>query len=402
LQVSNNYFVAGGSDRYFMELSQAQRAIGHTVIPFAPDDERNDPSEFSRYFPDALQVENPRVSDAIRYVYSSAAKNSLKRLLENTTIDVAHLHIYYGRLTASILPILKSRKIPVVQTVHDFKLLCAVYSCLRNGKICEECGGKGFWKAALYRCNRGSLPRSVASTIESYVSKSLGSHTAIDRYIAVSDFQRERLIEVGVCSADRISTIHNFVDAEKYVPATGPGSYACYFGRIEKLKGIATLVECMRQLPDIQLKLVGSGTYLAECRTKLRAENISNVELCGFQSGEALADIIRGAFCTVVPTEAYENCPMAVLESMAYARPVIGTAIGGIPELVSDGDDGLLIPVADEDSMASAICRLAYDQDLSIRMGNAGRAKIEAKFNAATHLKKINLIYEDLIGNFTE
>jgi glycosyltransferase involved in cell wall biosynthesis len=397
LQVSNNHFVAGGSDRYYMELSQALKAQGIDVVPFAPADERNDGSNWSDFFPEAPRADVPRVRDVFRFLYSTAARDSLRRLLQQANIDLAHLHIYYGRITASIIPVLKDAGIPIVQTVHDFKLLCPVYSCLRHGDICEACHGRHFWKAALHRCNRSSVLRSVASATESYISKSLGSHSDVDHFIAVSEFQRSRLIENGICPSSDITTIHNFVNPDQYRPASGAGTYACYFGRVEKLKGIETLIEAMGRIPHVQLRIVGDGESRRQCEALVLANRVGNVRFSGFQSGSELADLVRGSFCTILPTEAYENCPMSVLESFAYARPVVGTDIGGIPELVDDGHDGYVVPIADPDALAERIGELASDRERAVSMGRAGREKIERQFNQEVHLSKVRAIYKRVI-----
>jgi glycosyltransferase involved in cell wall biosynthesis len=394
LQVSNNHFISGGSDRYYMELSKALTALGTEVIPFAPADPRNEKSPWSAFFPAAPRPEVPRARDALRFVYSKAARESLKRLLKATNIQLAHLHIYYGKLTASILPVLKDAGVPIVQTAHDFKLVCPVYSCLRHGHICEACHGRQFWRAAVNRCNRKSVSRSLASAAESYVSKRLGSHSGVDHFIAVSEFQRRRLIANNICDSSKITTIHNFVDFNESSPASGAGSYACYFGRVEKLKGIGTLIEAMRRIPDVKLKIVGDGAYRAECEAIIAAKNISNVEISGFQAGSRLEDAVRGSFCTILPTEAYENCPMSVLESFAYARPVIGTDIGGIPELIDDGHDGYVVPVANPEALSAAIFALATDRGKALSMGRAGRQKVEQKFSMDAHLRQIQSIYE--------
>jgi glycosyltransferase involved in cell wall biosynthesis len=398
LQVSNNYFISGGSDRYFFELSRSLSGQGMTVIPFAADDPRNEPSDWSSYFPPALRADKAAASDAVRYVYSAAAKRSLKRLLDVADIRLAHCHIYYGRITASILPVLKSAGIPVVQTLHEYKLICPVYTCLKHDRVCEACHGRHFWKATVGRCKNGSIPRSLASTAEAYAAKFLGSHSGIDHFISVSEFLRERMIENEICEPSRITTIHNFVDAERYEPATGDGNYVCYFGRVEKLKGLDTLIESMRRLPDVELKIVGDGSYRRTCEQILAAGGIRNIELVGPKSGNELADLVRGSLCTVLPAEWYENCPMSVLESLAYARPVIGTAIGGIPELIEDGTDGFIVPVADSEALAEAISRLASDTVLATSMGRSGRKKIENEFGRENHLKKIRSIYDQVLN----
>ena len=398
LQVSNNHFVAGGSDRYYLELSSALRSGGHDVLNFAAKDARNQSSPWQDYFPDAPLIENASPGDFGRYLYSRAARRELRRLLQQEQVDVAHLHIYYGRLTGSIFAPFKEREIPVVQTLHEYKLICAVYTCMRDGQTCEDCNGRAFWKAARYRCNRGSVTRSVASSLESYVGKSLGSHDGVDHFITVSDFQRGRLLANEICAPEKVTTVHNFVDPDVLQPEAEPGRYVLYFGRLEKLKGLDTLLDAMSRIPDVKLKIVGDGSYSDACAQKITSLALNNVELCGFQSGDTLLSTLRGASCTVIPSEWYENCPMSVLESLALAKPVVGTDIGGIPELVDDGNDGLVVPVADAHALANALEMLAKDSARCRQMGEAGRRKIQQRFSPAVHVAQIQSVYDSVQG----
>lgn len=396
LQVSNNHFIAGGSDRYYFELSDALRASGVAVSNFAARDVRNLPSDCSDFFPKAPAIEQARASDFPRYVFSRAAQAALRRLLATRRIDLAHLHIYYGRLTASILKPLREAGVPIIQTLHEYKLICAAYTCERNGMSCEECGGRRFWKAVQHRCKQGSLARSAAASAESYISKRLGSHDLIDHFITVSDFQRARLLANDVCDADRVTTIHNFVDPERLVPQTDPGSYVLYFGRIERLKGIDTLLDAMAELPAVNLRIVGDGGYRQGCAERIRMLGLKNVEMLEFQEGEELLQTIRNATCTVLPAEWYENCPMSVLESLALGKPVIGTDIGGIPELIDDGVDGLVVPVSNAGALSEAIGSLAENSAMTRQMGEAAREKIESRFSPAAHLQSVRQIYEQV------
>ena len=394
LQVSNNHFVAGGSDRYYFELTKALRNSGCSVDEFAARDSRNEESEVAGFFPEAAVIEDARARDLPRYLYSRSARLSLCRLIRERPVDIAHLHIFYGRLTASILRPLVDSGIPIVQTLHEYKLICAVYTCQRSGQSCEACGGSKYWNAVRYRCNRGSLVRSLASSVESYVSKALGTHDAVDHYIAVSHFQRQRMLANKICAPDQISTIHNFVDPEALRPNSEAGRYALYFGRLEKLKGMDTLLAAAKRIPDVTLKIVGSGAYRLACEAHIRNDGLDNVELIDFLDGEQLFDTIRGSFCTVLPAEWYENCPMSVLESLALGKAVIGTDIGGIPELIIDGEDGFVVPVRDSAALANAIERLAGDAKLAKAMGEAGRAKIEQQFSPAAHVAQVRAVYE--------
>ena len=202
-------------------------------------------------------------------------------LLRDEKPDLAHLHIYYGKLTASILAPLKKAGIPIVQTLHEYKLICPVYTLISNGQICEACQGHRFYRALPRRCNRGSLARTALSVAESYVSRWAGALSDIDHFIAVSDFVRNKVIEHGVLP-EKITKVYNFVDISGVIQNTEPGNYLLYFGRLEKIKGIFTLLDAIAPLKHVPLKLVGDGNAHAEIKAYIQEKELSHVEMLGF------------------------------------------------------------------------------------------------------------------------
>ena len=217
VNAGQNYHIRGGSERYQFALAQLLHHYGHQVIPFAAEHPKNEITPWSKYFPRRIDFEQPSPKDLLEFVYSRSAALSMESLLCDHQIDLAHLHIYYGQLTTSILSPLKKADVPIVQTLHEYKIVCPVYTLLSDNNICQACNGHAFWQATLKRCNRGSLSRSILSTVESSVSRMLGSVSKIDHFIAVSDFQREKLIELGLL-ADKVTTVHNFIDTSDYQP----------------------------------------------------------------------------------------------------------------------------------------------------------------------------------------
>ena len=328
LNVSQNHHVRGGSDRYFFTLAELLRKHGHRVIPFTAANPNNEPSEWERYFPRGADFEHPGAGDLLRFLYSHDAVKSIRQLLTDTDINLAHFHIYYGKLTASILEVLKKDDIPLIQTLHEYKLTCPVYSHLSNDEICEACEGKHFWRALPKRCNRGSLARTALSVTESYVSKMLGAVKKFDHFISVSHFLRKKMISHGI-PEDKISTVHNFVDVSDITPNFSAGDYVLYFGRVHRSKGILTLIEAAVPLRDVPIYIVGDGEAMPEIRGTIEQNGCEHIHLLGFKQGDELRELILNSRCTVLPSEWYENCPMSVLESYAYGKPVIGADIGG-------------------------------------------------------------------------
>ena len=319
LNVSQNYHVRGGSDRYFFTLAELLQKHGHRVVPFTAANPNNEPSEWEGYFPRGADFEHPGAGDLLRFLYSHDAVKSIRQLLKDTDIDLAHFHIYYGKLTASILEVLKGDGIPLIQTLHEYKLTCPVYSHLSNDEICEACEGKHFWRALPKRCNRGSLARTALSVTESYISKMLGAVKKFDHFISVSHFLRKKMISHGI-PEDKISTVHNFVDVSDITPNFSGGDYILYFGRVHRSKGILTLIKAAVPLTDVPIYIVGDGEAMPEVQRIIEKNGCKHIHLLGFKQGDELRELIRNSLCTVLPSEWYENCPMSVLESYAYGK----------------------------------------------------------------------------------
>ncbi len=393
LNVSQNHYVRGGSDRYFFTMGELLQKHGHKVIPFTAASPKNEPTEWAPYFPRAADFDNPGPIDLLRFLYSRDAVKSIHKLLNKTNIDIAHFHIYYGKLTASILGSLKNAGIPLIQTLHEYKLTCPVYSHLSNDEICEDCEGKHFWRALPKKCNRGSLARTALSVTESYVSRLLGCVDKFDHFISVSHFLRKKMIQYGI-PEEKISTVHNFTDVSDITPNFSVGEYILYFGRVHRSKGILTLIEAAAPLKEVPLYIVGDGEAMPEVQRIVEQNECDHIHLLGFKQGDELQELILNSICTVLPSEWYENCPMSVLESFAYGKPVIGADIGGIPELVIDGVDGFLVPSAGTEALREKLLWVFEHKDEAAEMGKTGRKKMETEFNADIHYQKIFNIYE--------
>jgi len=395
LNVGQNFHVRGGSDSYLLALGELLEAEGHRVIPFAARSERNAPSPWAEYFPIGADLEHPRAVDLVRYLYSPAAARALDRLLSAVPIDLAHLHIYYGKLTSAILAPLKKRGIPVVQTLHEYKLICPVYTLVSNGRICEACQGHQFWRALPRRCNRDSFARTALSVMEASVSRLGGAWERVDHFIAVSEFQRGKMIQFGLEPA-RISTVPNFIDARQYAVADTPGEYALYLGRLERIKGLETLLAAAIRQPTLPLVIVGDGPLRGMLEQRLREPALGHVRLAGFLTGAALREAVRGSRCVVLPSEWYETFGLVLLEAFAAGRPVIASRIGGIPEVVREGDDGLLFPPGSVDDLAQALGWMQDHGADAAEMGRRGRRKVEEVFAPGLHYQRLLAIYRGL------
>ncbi len=391
LQISHRHHIAGGSDAVFFATCDLLRSAGHQVIPFCMSDPANQPTHWSEHFPEGADTSAPVWSDALRYFYNRDAREKLDRLLAGAgPVDVAHLHIYHGKQTPAILPVLRRHGIPVVQTLHEYKLACPVYTLERNGQPCELCVTGSALNALRHRCKDGSVLRSLVMLSEMATSRLLGDIRLVDRFICVSDFQRHIMKRAGV-PARKLLTLHNFLDLSGARPAPDHGGYYLYFGRIEALKGISTLIDAFA---DGTRRLVVAGTGSLAAEVENRAAQSRHIDYRGFLSGRPLAELIAKAKAVIVPSQWYENCPMSILEAKAHGRPVIAAEIGGIPELVQSGQDGFLFEPGNVASLVSALDR--FEGSDHAAMAAAARTDAEQRFSAAGHLEKLLELYTSL------
>lgn len=393
VNVGQNYHLRGGSDKYMFALESLLQQHGHEVIPFASHQADNADTPWSVYFPPEVDFQRPGPLDILRYIYSRPAGNAMRRLVREQNINIAHLHIYYGQLTASILSPLKQAGVPIVQTLHEYKTVCPTYSLYAQGAVCEACNGRDFWQAAVRRCNKGSLPRSVLSATEAYVSRSLGAVDKIDHFIAVSEFLKQKVISLGL-PQEKVTTVHNFIDRTGIKPATSPGSYLLYFGRLERVKGIFTLLDAVTPLCDIPLLIVGDGKERKALKAVIEQRGLDHVKLLGFKRGQELVDLIQGSICTIAPSEWYETFGLNLVESFASGRPVIASAIGGMTEVVTDGDDGFLVQPGDVLELRERLLWMASHPNEALDMGHRGYIKIESQFSPEQHYEKIMAVYK--------
>jgi glycosyltransferase involved in cell wall biosynthesis len=381
----------------FLDTCALLQRHGHTVIPFVAQHPENAASVYADYFPVAADFDNAGAGDLLRYIYSRPAAQAIRRLIREHKPDVAHLHIYYGKLTASILPVLKAEGVPVVHTMHEYRQISPNYTLVHNDRIDEGCCGMHAWRAAVRRFNRGSLSRSALATIEWYVSRMIGSQRRIDRFIAISDFQKRKVAAHGVPD-EKITRVYNFVEPGDVLArktASGHGDYFLYFGRIERIKGVFTLADAAQGLPEITVKIVGDGVAKAELAKYVKNKQISNVELVGFKQGDELKQLIRDSLATVLPAEWYEPFGLTVLESFAQERPVIASRIGALPELIADGTDGLLFDPGDADALRIQMQSLASDPERANAMGKAGRVKLLERFTPEAHYHELLRVYRE-------
>ncbi len=353
LQINNYNFLKGGSERVYQVTIELLKSHGHDVRYFSVANQEN--IELCEGF--AVETANwkerkgfiGRLKGMQDFIYNSKVAKELDAYLQEFHPDVAHLHIFYGGLSNAVIDVLKKHHIPMVQSVHEYRLLCPAYTCLdSNLDICEECAAKSLAFSCIQKkCVKGSLAISGIAAFECFVRDHFYSYQKnIDAFIMVSRFINDLHIKYYPQISSKCYQIYNSVDINSYekyvVPAENKEKYYLYLGRLSYEKGIKTLIDVFAQNPSLKLKIAGTGPIEDDLKKSVFQLGLTNVEFLGFLSGEKLLQTIASAYFTVVPSEWYENNPLSIIESLALGTPVIGSNIGGIPELIKDGYNGYL------------------------------------------------------------
>jgi len=402
LAVNKYHYLKGGAERYYFELSRMLEDRGHEVVPFSMEDPENEPSAYSEHFVspsgfDKLRGFRDRIRAAARVVYSLEARRKIEALAERTSPDVAHLHNIAHQLSPSILYGLEARGVPVVQTLHDYKLVCPNYQMFVDGAVCERCLGGRYYRAVVHRCMHESVAQSLNVCAEAYVHAVLGTYRRlVDLFVAPSRSLRDRMIAHGV-EPSRIVHVPHAISLEGYEPAYDSGDHAAYIGRLATGKGADVVLRAAARARGVRFVIAGTGPLGDELEARAAHMGLDNVEFLGYVTGERLRSAFSDALCVIMPSECYENSPMTVFESFAFGKPVVGASIGGIPELVVDGETGLLFEPGDGVGLAERVTELAADRRRAGEMGRAARAKLERDHSPELHCDRILEIYERVI-----
>lgn len=400
LSINNYHYFRGGAETVFLEHGRLLEHHGWSVVPFAMHHPRNLPTPWSEYFVDEIEFGSAyspleKARRAGRVIYSWQARERLGKLLDVVRPAVCHAHNIYHHISPSILGLLARRGVPVVLTLHDLKIACPAYNMLASDGICERCRGGRLYNVVTQRCIKQSPVLSSVVLAEAVLHRMLGSYTRnVSRFVVPSRFYIGKLIEWG-WPAERFCHVPNFVDVKDYKPRVHPGDRFLYFGRLSREKGIQTLLASAARA-RVALTIVGTGPDL-EFLQRTADTLGTDVKFRGFLTGTALHDAIREARAVVLPSEWYENAPMSVLEAYALGKPVIGARIGGIPELVQEGQTGLLFASGNIEALADALGQLQSMPDAQLAgMGQAGRDWIASEFSSERYLDRILALYRGL------
>lgn len=398
LLVNKFHWNKGGSEKYYFELGQLLKQHGHEVAYFSMEDEKNIITGDKEYFVPKFDLNNSSKLSALNVIYNRKNKKIMEKVLDDFKPDIVHLNNFQRQLSASIINPIKKRNIPIVFTAHDVQAICPAITMLDGqGHVCSKCMGGKYLNCFKKKCNKNSTMKSLLGTIEGYYYRLKKIYSKkIDYIITPSEFYKEKFVNDGI-SSKKIEAIHNSIDVNLYNIETNDEGYALYFGRLSKEKGILNLIESFSKLETGKLYIAGEGPEKENITKFIQNNKLQDrIKLLGFLNSEQMKEKISKCKFVVVPSIWYENCPYSVLETLAIGKPVIGSNMGGIPELVNDGENGYIYKFDDINELSEKMNKLFTDDKLVTKFSKKSKQLAIESYNKEEYYKKLMKIYKKI------
>jgi len=383
LLVHNAYQRPGGEDVVFAQEAQMLKNAGHEVILYQRSN-----WDVERY--QGLR----KISLAKGTIWASDSRRDFLGLLQREKPDVVHVHNTFMMISPSIYSACGEVGVPVVQTLHNYRLLCPGATLFREGKVCEECVGHSFLPSVIHGCYHDSRSTTAVVAIMLTTHRQRGTYqNEVTSYVALTEFSRRKFIEGGL-PAEKIFVKPNFVDPDPGA-RTSDGEYALFVGRLSPEKRVSTVLAAWKRLPKaIPIKVIGGGPDKAQLEAQAAKDGLDNVEFLGQLPREQTLAAINNARFLVFSSEWYENFPVTIAEAFACSTPVVASNMGAMQEIVSDGRTGLFFASGDPEDLAQRVL-WAWNHPNEIRaMGSEARREYESKYTAAKNYPQLMEIYE--------
>ncbi|WP_040207146.1 glycosyltransferase family 4 protein [Neobacillus jeddahensis] len=382
LIVHNYYQIPGGEDTVVVNEKSLLIENGHNVYLYTRHN-------------DEIKVKNTlrKILLPFETVFSIKTYRDIKRIIKEKRIDVVHIHNTLPLISPSVYYAAKKCKVRVIQTVHNFRLVCPAATLTRNGSICEDCINNGLGNAIKNKCYRNSLLQTLVSTFNLWIHRNLKTYQKVDGYITLTDFNKQKLSTV--IPKEKIfikpNTIGNFNTTNKRITE----DYFLFLGRIDELKGINVLMEAWKDIKESKLVIVGKGPLENDIKKFIEENNIKNIDLIGFKSKEEVMKIINYAKAIIVPSQWYEGFPMTIVESFSLGVPVIGGDIGNLSSIIEHEKNGLLFKYNDYLDLRRKINTLLNNNSLIKVLSKGAKETFEQKYNSKLNYKQLVGIYNE-------
>lgn len=404
--VNYRYFISGGPERYYFNIKEILECEGHEVIPFSIKSSRNLQSDYEQYFLDIVDDEvyfaqakkslKVVLKSFTRMFYSFEAKNKFKRLLQDTKPDLVYIMQYHNKISPSIIDAAKSLNIPVVHRISDFQYMCPNALFYNDVKgVCEDCLKGKRLSCVKYKCVLNSAVYSFIKMAAKGLHDIMGVHKKVDSFVVPSSFTLGKLHEYGI-PMEKLNHIPTFFNLKEVNPEVEYKPFMLFVGRIEKQKGLMTLVKAFEGT-DYNLKIIGFSNdgYEDGLKDYLKGKK-HNIEFLGRMSFNEIVPYLKSCLCTTVPSEWYDNFPNVILESFAYKKAVVATDFGSLPELVYNNVTGLTFKYANVEDFRSKIKYMFTHVDEAKKMGEEAYRLIETKYSPKTHYNNLIKLLEKL------
>ncbi len=405
--VNYRYFVSGGPERYYFNVKELLERHGHKVIPFSIKNSRNLPTEYEQYFLDSTDDEvyfaqsKKKLSTIIptftRMFYSRSAAKKFGKLLDDTKPDLVYIMQYHNKISPSIIYAAKKRGLPVVHRISDFQYMCPNALFYNDVKgVCEDCLQGKKLSCVKYRCVHGSRFYSFIKLMAKQLHDNLHVTRKIDDFIVPSSFTLEKLKQYGIKDS-KLHHIPTYFNQREISPNVSYGDFALFIGRIERQKGLLTLIKAFVGT-DRKLKIIGFSNdgYDEELKEYLKDKK-HNIEFLGRMEFDSIVSYLKGCLFTVVPSEWYDNFPNVILESFAYKKGVIATDFGSLPELVVNGKTGLTFSYGDVEALKEKVNKLFSQPSYAEQLGEGAYKSLEDNYLAEKHYESIINVFSRLI-----
>jgi glycosyltransferase involved in cell wall biosynthesis len=384
--VHNSYQQPGGEDVVFAAECKLLEEHGHTVIPYRRSNHELGSVSGLR-----------RLTIPAEMISSGNSRREIQDLLRKERPDLVHVHNTFMMVSPSVYQACQELGIPVLQTLHNFRLLCPAWTLSRKGRVCEECVDHGLWRSVLHGCYRDSRLMTASVALMLQVHRERGTWTnAVDGYIALSEFARRKFVDAGLPAA-KVHVKPNFVRQDPG-ERDSPGHYALFVGRLSPEKGVATLLPAWERLNhSIPLVVVGDGPERQSLESDAAGRGLSSIKFRGWLSNEETRLAMKRAAFMVVPSLWYEGFPMIIAEAFACGTPVLCSRLGTLEEVVADQRTGLHFSHGDAADLAAKVEWMWTHRSQVSEMGEAARREYESRYTAETNYGLLMRIYEHTI-----
>lgn len=401
LLINKYHFPKAGAETCYFNTAKILEKNGHELAYFSMNHPKNYQTEWSKYFiknVDYNKKQNffEKIKSSFNILYNFRARKNLRKLIKDFKPDVAHLHNIYHQLSPSVIAELKKQNVPMVFTLHDYKLICPNYSLFANGKIWEKSKKTKYYRCFFSKCIKNSYLKSLVATLEAYLHKILKTYQKVDLYISPSIFLKKKFRSFGFKKEIEVLPypLLGFPESSQKI-----GDYILFFGRLSQEKGVDDLIKAYAKLEtDTKLVITGEGPEEKNLKTLVKQLGLVNkVVFKGYKSGHELKNIVHNSKIVVYPSRWYENAPFSVSEAMAMSKVVVATKIGGLNEMIEDKKTGFLYHSGNINELSRIIENLLSDNERLAEIGKNAYNFVKDHNDPDKYYQELINIYKKVI-----